>query len=345
MPPLRTRFRSNWPKTDHLPVAFKHGLRAQLLEEATMNQRQSGFNISHVATILGGLAVLIILPLLFWSMLSAQTTSDSFQAGAAPASEQEVGHENIADDAAKIAQIGVAGLTSNNVIEAPVIVTYSLVSAEEATLYLTYSFPDEGGTFYGERLLPVVQEQNEAVITIDLPATAAQPDGSLKEEIEFAVELIIGDVSGVLSASGDVNNYAALAHIGTAVLRDDDVTMMDLPVQITYKLTDYDEAAVIVGYRKADSSMPLTMQPVPEMVEVIVDKDGNVLATESYMIDEGGNRILMKEPNDKSALPVTLGEGVLDVSISIPAELINEDGSLLDDVDIWVALEVTESSE
>jgi hypothetical protein len=341
---LAEMVRGQRPKTEPLSPAFKRRLRAQLLEEAAMTQKQRGFNISHVATLLGGLAVLVIVPLIFWSMLNAQTAPDAFQPGAASASEGEV-PENAAADSAEIAQIGIAESATNGTVEAPVTVSYSLASATEGTLYLTYSFPNEGGTFYGERLLPVTQDQNEAVITIDLPATAVQSDGMVKQEMEFAVELIIGDVSGILSSSGDADNYATLAHVGTAVSHSDDETVMELPVQIAYKLTDFEEAAVIVGYNDATDTNQLRLQPVPEIVEVTVDKNGNVLATESYTVDEAGNRVPTAENNDRTSLPITLGEGTLNVTILVPAELVNEAGSLNENVDIWVALELTEASE
>ena len=299
---LEEALRRKKPKTDPFPLSVQCRLRIQLLEEATMNQSQLRLNITRLATILGGLAVIIVIPLLFWVSLRNQANLETF----APLEAEPQEDETPEEDSAEIVQIGLAKPAVNNTIEAPITVAYSLVSAEEATLYLTYTFTDEEGTFYGERLQPVVQGRDEVVFIVDMPATAVHSNNSLKDEIQFAVELIIGAELLTGASTHDPHNYATLTTVGTALPNFNDPTVMNIPVQISYKLTDYAEASVVVGYKDDQEASQTGLQGVPELVDVVVDKEGNRLSTKSYMLDEAGNPISVQEINDNSALSITM---------------------------------------
>ncbi|MCB8943524.1 MAG: hypothetical protein H6658_07195 [Ardenticatenaceae bacterium] len=339
---LEEALRRKRPFTDPFPLAAKNRLRSQLLEEAAMAQQRLGLSISRAATLLGGLAVIVVIPLLFWFTLSSQNRPDGFAPLTAPdnASRETAPMETAVDTAAVI-NIGQAQAAGNGMIEALVTVAYSLVSTDEATLFLTYTFPDEGGTFYGERLLPVTQGDAEVVFTVDMPATAVQANGSLHDAVAFAIELVIGTVPD----SGDTDNYAVIAAVGTAVAHPNNPELMDLPVQIDYKLTDYDEAVVIVGYLDGADSATLAAQPVPELVDVIVDNDGNVLSTQRYHVDESGNRIPVQGEDEATRLSITQGASNLNATVVVPVELVDEDGALLEGVELWVALELAETAE
>jgi hypothetical protein len=176
----------------------------------------------------------------------------------------------------------------------------------------------EGGTFYGERLLAATAANGTVETIIDLPSTSTNADGTLKDDVVFTVEVIpFGSIPD--ESVGDGDNYAMLEVVGPAVPHKGDDKLLDVPLQILYKLTDYESASVIIGYNE----VPLEVMAEPELIEVTVDYEGNVL-------DEG------------SLVEISQGEGTLNLVVAVPAELVNTDGIHNEDVGLWVSLKIVE---
>jgi hypothetical protein len=83
---LENRLRQNKPQAELLPPAQKHQMRQALMEQMTMNENR--FSFRKLSMTLGGLVLLIGLPLFFW--LSQMSVGTAISPGASGSADEPI---------------------------------------------------------------------------------------------------------------------------------------------------------------------------------------------------------------------------------------------------------------
>lgn len=319
-PELTDGLRRSRPQTESLPPVFNRQLRTALLQEADqMNANKNrSFNL---ATALGTLAAVIVLPLFFWALLNTQRPVNN-PAGAAPLSEPEQTDSAAAEDHIEIA--GIETEVVDGKVMAAVTVNYTLATEDAAEALIHYIIPHEGGEFRGGEALMVAQGNGTAVLDITLPPFAVDEAHELHEDVEFLVELGVtaGEIeraTGMLPPD-DADNYAMITTVHAA--RAGSEGMMEVPVEFDYELTDYPSGTVLISYE-------LVPETAGEQVEVIEEEVDGEATIEQV----------------KGIVTIEQGRGTGEVILQVPEDLVNEDGSLADNVALYLELAFQTAAE
>ncbi len=306
---LEKRLQQSRPPVEPLSPTFKRRLRAHLMEQAQMEQKQQYKPRFRPAVALATLVVILGIPLLFWSILSSVNRDGAAQ-GALPTTEPTAVLEDgsmqlvptiistpappdptpFADPVGEnhVAIIGstpprlLAGLdpVAEPVYEIGVTLQYTLTGYAEAALVAAYEFEDEAGGTMGAVIIPIEEGGGTVEGSLALHSDFISEDGSaLKEGVELVARINVFD-----EALGEyVNLYP-----GDATLSANEKSLryplqQDGVIVRTLYLNEDEHGMTILT---AELLPQLTTKETATMHITLQDEQGNIVALEEVELNE-----------------------------------------------------------
>jgi hypothetical protein len=269
---LEKRLRQSKPQTESLPPALKRQMRQELMEQMTMNE--SRFSFRKLSMALGGLILLIGIPVFFW--LAQMSIGTGEVPGAAP---DTTPIETTRPSPTRVRNVAVAQgmdrvwLMSTDIPQGETIgrhdtifvtVGYEMVREQDAALIIKFV---EGP----QVLLAVTKTVSSTlgIATIPIPlAELEAPEGDL---VTLELNLIIGnlDQSGQKIVYQDLGlgwtvdltaeppvTTAEIVHISKPSIVEtdgvDNESVYEVEMTVAYSLSGIDSAVLVVGYEFVD---------------------------------------------------------------------------------------------
>ena len=277
---LESRLRQSKPQTEPLPPAFKRQVRHELMEQMTMNDNR--FSFRKLSMALGGLILLIGIPVFFW--LAQMSIGSANFPGTEPDPSQLDPSRPTPTRVMGIVSEGVEGseqnldrfwLISTDISQGETIgrygtinvtVGYKLVTVQEAELIVKLvEGPQELlsankmvsgaiGTAVVSLPLADLEEPEGNLVTLELNLMVENPDHSTTKRVyqDFGAGWTVDLTAEPAMTTAEIVRISkpSLVEIDGVV----DEFVYDIELTIAYTLSGYDQALLVAGYEYSDAN-------------------------------------------------------------------------------------------